>query len=114
MIPVSRQVKSAMTRAIGDSNFLMGIQKDIDLAQAIEQGMSTMFGAAIFQALEEIETAAYTKMANTSPWRIHVQMAARAEMRVAQYIKARISSRITNSEALIANLEELGQEGQYD
>lgn len=111
MIPASRQMKNAMTRAVGDSDFFRGIQKNIELSQAVEQGMSTMFGAAVFQALEEIETAAYSKMASTSPWRIHTQIVARAEMSAAQYIKARISSRITNSEALIANLEELGQEG---
>ena len=110
MIPVSRQVRDVSAELVGDRVFLSGIRKDLEMAKAVEHGMETVFGAAVLQALEEMERNGYAKMREVSPMRVFTQMEARAEIAVAQYVKSRLLSRLVNIEALENNLKELAHD----
>ena len=103
----SRKFKAAMHQAVGERDYLSGVQRDLDAAEAVRQGMSTKFGAAIFLAFEQIERACYSGLANTSPFNIPKQLQIRAELMVVQYTKAQLESYVTNADTLIANLNEL-------
>lgn len=106
----SRKFRLEMKRAAGESDFLAGIQHDIELADAIRDGMQTKFGAAIFNAYEQIERACYAEMANTSPFNVMKQLKIRAELTTVLYVKAQLEGYIVNADTLLQNLNELNGE----
>jgi len=110
----SSKLKRNMQAALGEGNYLAGLQRDLDLSNSVRDGMGTLFGAAIYGALEELERACYSGMASTSPWRVFKQVKYRAELHVAQYIKSRLSNYVTNADMLLQNIEMLkGEQGEY-
>jgi len=110
MSPPSRILKKNMNRMVGESDYLHGVGKDIELGEIVKGGMDSQFGALLYKTLEEIERANYAELVNTSPYRVFRQVQIRAELRVAQYIKAKLESYVVNSDALIENLKELDDE----
>lgn len=103
----SRKFRRAMHEALGEQDYLSGVQRDLELSEAVKQGMESKFGAAMFMAFEQIERACYAGMASTSPFRIFKQLQLRAELMVVQYVKAQLESYVVNADALIANLNEI-------
>jgi hypothetical protein len=103
-----------MHEALGERDFLAGIQRDLDLAEEVKRGMETKFGAALFLAYEQIERACFAGMASTSPFNIKKQLQLRAELMVVQYTKAQLEAYVTNAETLLANMETIqGVENEY-
>ncbi|MCK5613896.1 hypothetical protein KAR91_69180 [Candidatus Pacearchaeota archaeon] len=103
----SVKFKREMKRAMGEADFMGGIQRDIELAEAVRQGMESRFGAAMFNAFEEIERASYSGLATTSPFNFPKQFQLRAELATVQWVKSRLESYIVNAETLIQNMNEL-------
>jgi len=109
MRPPSRTLKRFIARATGEMDFLSGIEKDLDLAKKVSEGMDTVFGAALFNALEDLERSAFAGMADTSPWRVLKQIQFRSELRTSRYIKAKLQQYVVNAEALMQNIKMLNE-----
>jgi len=89
-----------------------GTAEMIALGRSIKEGLATPFGAALYQAIEDVERSAYAAMTSTSPWRIDKQQEYRAELRTVLYLKAKLDSYVTNADALASNIQNLN--GTWD
>lgn len=102
----SRQLRKVLD-TIEKDGFGIAAEKGIEIGQEIARGMESVFGAALYMALEDLERAAYIGMANTSAWNIMKQIQYRSELRTAQYIKNRLDAYVKNAEGLMENIERL-------
>ena len=110
----SVKFRRELKRAMGEQDFLAGIQRDTELADEVRLMLDSKGGAAMFSAFEEIERACYAGMAATSPLRVFKQIQLRAELMTVQYVKSQLNNYITNAEALIQNINELhGEPDDY-
>jgi len=107
----STVIKKHFDVMLGEDRYYTGERKNIELGREIERGMNSPFGAALYKALEELERSNYALLMETPPWRIFRQIQIRAELKTAQYIKARLETYVVNAEALLANLQELEEFG---
>lgn len=110
----SLKFRREIKRAMGEADYLAGIERDMELADEIRRMMDSKGGAALYDAFEGIERACYAGITTTSPLRIFKQMQLRAELMVAQYVKAQLDNYILNAETLVQNLNELHGEENYD
>lgn len=111
MLP-SRALRKATKEMIGDADYLTGVKSNLQVAQNVKVGMDSHFGAALIAALDNLERAAYCKMANTSPWRWRLLAKTQTELKTAQYIKAILISYVTSIETLEEQIEDL--HGHYE
>ncbi|NOR56986.1 MAG: hypothetical protein GQ474_00505 [Sulfurimonas sp.] len=103
----SKKLRNGMDRMVGERDYLAGIRKDVKLGEIVSEGMNSKFGALLYKTFEELERANYAEIVEVDPEDIPKHRQIRAELSTIQYIKARLESYVTNSEALIQNLEEL-------
>ncbi len=101
----SRQLKKFVKTFADESSFMDGQERQLEVANEIKKGVESVFGTALYMAIEELERAAYLNMAKTSPLRVFRQMEVRKELGIVQYIKARLDSYITNGEAIEENMK---------
>ena len=107
----SIKFQRAMKQAVGERDFMAGIERDMELANDVRQMLESKGGAALFNAFEEIERGCYAELTNTSPFRVHKQVQIRAELMTVQFIKAKMSTYISNAKTLQTYIDEInGQE----
>jgi len=110
----SRKLREATSMMVGEADYIAGVKRDLAVSKAVSDGMDGVFGAAVYNALEELERSCYASMANTSPYRVFKQVRIRAELTVAQYIKSRLNNYVTNAETLMQNMAVLNGEQDND
>jgi len=103
----SQTIKHHLRKAVGEGDLLGQLHKDLEKMESVRQGMDTPFGAALYTALEDLERASYADMGKINPINIFRHYQIRAELRTAQYIKAKLDSYVINHEVLLQNIEEL-------
>jgi len=108
----SRQLKKFAGQMAGEIDYDESQYKQVEIAQEIKRGTESVFGTALYMAIEDLERSAYLNMANTSPLRLFKQIELRKELGVVQYIKAKLDSYITNGNAIEENMKLLM--GVYD
>jgi len=106
MLP-SRTLRKFAHEAIGDRDYISGVQANLAVANAVKDGMNSPFGAAVIASLDNLESSAYATLAKTHPWRSGRIAQAQAELRTAQYIKAILGSYVANADVLQEQIEEL-------
>lgn len=112
----SRNLRRFASKITGEKDFFAGVEKQLEISDEIKRVMEGKFGAVLYAAIEDMERTAFLGLANTSPLRIWKQLEYRKELRMAQYLKARIESHISNHEALSKNLETIygGDDGEVE
>jgi len=103
----SRGFRKSFDRVFEQEDEDQGTADTIALGQSIKEGLQTPFGAALYQAIEDVERSAYAAILTTSAWRVDKQQEYRAELRAVLYLKARLDSYITNADALASNIQNL-------
>lgn len=111
---ISRKLRKEFKGAMGEASFFLGLQRREGLLQALNEAINGPFGAALILALENIEGAAFGRLLDTSQNGASLAQA-RAEIKVAQYMKASLLAHVQELESLKEMISEMNnEEDSYD
>lgn len=105
MISPKRSLRRYLATAMGERSYILRVEKRKERLESLVECMESPFGAALIEALEDIESAAYGTLATTPVWNWPKLVQAKAEIKIAKYIKAKLMVYVSDLDSINKQLE---------
>ena len=103
----SVSLKNALTSVLGEEESMFSLVKAKETCAPIAQWVGSPAGAAIFDALDDIERAAMSRLIDNPAWFIFNAMRDKAEIYIVRYIRTRLMYYVQNHDLLQREIAKL-------
>ena len=105
--PPSRALKSALTNVLGEKESFTALFRAKEAYAPVAVWVESPAGAAILDALDDIERAAMSRLVDTPAIMIFKAMRDKSEIYIARYIRTRLMFYVQNHEMLQREIAKL-------
>jgi len=103
----SKILRKSLKAALGERAYFMQLEGSKERLESVTHCMGTPFGAALIEALEAIEVNAYAQLAEASIFNFPKVIQAKAELKLARYVKAKLMTYVADLDSINEQLRSL-------